>query len=219
LVGGLASSTVTTLSFARRSLETPAANRHFAVAVILASSVMFPRLLFQIGLVNQALMRHLVVPIGAMGLAGLLAAGFCFWRCSLAAASSDTLRLANPFRLAAAFKFTAVFAVTLMVTHLAIAHLSHAWLPVISFISGLPDADAVAFSMSHAERTGLISANWAGFNVVLGALANTLMKLLLVLMLGHRGLLKHVAWAFLLISVTGIATACVCFHPGWTPGM
>jgi uncharacterized membrane protein (DUF4010 family) len=106
-----------------------------------------------------------------------------------------------------------------MVTHLAIAHLSHVWLPVISFISGLPDADAVAFSMSHAERTGLISANWAGFNVVLGALANTLMKLLLVLMLGHRGLLKHVAWAFLLISVTGIATACVCFHPGWTPGM
>ena len=43
LIGGLASSTVTTLSFARRSKELPAWNQTFAVAVLLASSVMFPR--------------------------------------------------------------------------------------------------------------------------------------------------------------------------------
>ena len=41
LIGGLASSTVTTLSFAGRSKEHPSLNRIFAVAVILASSIMF----------------------------------------------------------------------------------------------------------------------------------------------------------------------------------
>ena len=41
LVGGLVSSTVTTMSFERRSKENPAACGMFAMAVILASSVMF----------------------------------------------------------------------------------------------------------------------------------------------------------------------------------
>mgnify|MGYP000932916066 CR=1 FL=1 len=41
-IGGLASSTVTTVSFAKRSLESPAFNKSFAVAILLASSIMFP---------------------------------------------------------------------------------------------------------------------------------------------------------------------------------
>ena len=58
IVGGLVSSTVTTMSFARRSTENPAACGMFAMAVILASSVMFPRL--EIAVVNQDLMRNIV---------------------------------------------------------------------------------------------------------------------------------------------------------------
>ncbi|MCY2995584.1 MAG: MgtC/SapB family protein [Planctomycetota bacterium] len=216
IVGGLASSTVTTMSFARRSRETPAGNRHFAVAVILASSVMFPRLLVQIGVVNQALMRNLLVPIGAMGLVGLLAAGICYWRCQTETATSDALELTNPFRLGAAFKFAVVFTLTLMLTHLAISDLGSGWLPLVSLVSGLPDADAVAFSMSQAERAGLISLDWAGFNVVLGALANTFMKLLLVLLLGHRDLFKQLLPIFLLIAATGIVTT-FCYYDLFAP--
>ncbi len=58
LIGGLVSSTVTTLSFARRSKENPEASGLFAMAVILASSVMFPRLVLEIAFVNQALMQQ-----------------------------------------------------------------------------------------------------------------------------------------------------------------
>jgi uncharacterized membrane protein (DUF4010 family) len=211
IVGGLASSTVTTMSFARRSLESPVGSPHFAVAVILASSIMFPRLLVQIAVVNQALVGHLLVPLGAMTVVGLVAAGFSFWRCQTEAAATDTLQLANPFRLGAAFKFATVFAVTLMITHWAIAHLGGAWLPLVTLVSGLPDADAVAFSMSQAERLGLISVDWAAFNVVLGTLANTFMKLLLVLSLGHRELFRRVLPAFLLIATTGIIAAS-CYY-------
>lgn len=211
IVGGLASSTATTLSFARRSLETPAANRYFAVAVILASSVMFPRLLVQIGVVNQALMENLLVPIGIMGAVGLFAGGVSYFRCQAKPSSSDTLQMANPFSLGAAFKFALVFTITLMITHLAIGRLGGAWLPLVSLVSGLPDADAVAFSMSHAERAGLISLDWAGFNVVVGALANTFMKLLLVLLLGHRGLFKQLLPVFLLMAVSGLVTV-FCYY-------
>jgi uncharacterized membrane protein (DUF4010 family) len=72
LIGGLVSSTVTTLSFARRSKESPGANKLFAAAVLLAGSIMFPRLLLEIAVVNQDLMRNIAVPLVAMGAVGIV---------------------------------------------------------------------------------------------------------------------------------------------------
>ena len=99
IVGGLASSTVTTLSFARRSLEASLLNRHFSVAVILASSVMFPRLLLQIAVVNQALMKRMLVPICVTGLTGLLLAAFYFFRSRARAGRGEGAKAGQPFQL------------------------------------------------------------------------------------------------------------------------
>lgn len=206
IVGGLASSTVTTLSFARRSLETPLLNRHFAVAVILASSVMFPRLLLQIAVVNQALMKRMLVPICVTGLTGLLVAAVYFFRSRRETVEATALKLDNPFSLGSALKFTLVFATTLMVTNLALHYLGDAWLPLVAIVSGLTDADAIAFSVSSAQQSGQISLDWAALNAVLGALANTLMKLMLVLFLGHRGLFKQLLLAFIVIETVGLVT-------------
>ncbi len=206
LVGGLASSTVTTLSFAKRSLETPAWNRYFAVAVILASSVMFPRLIIQIAFVNQALMKNIAVPLCVMGGAGFVVAAFYFFRSKSESAGTESLQLANPFSLGAALKFGLIFATTLMVTRLATRYLGVQWLPLVAIVSGLTDADAIAFSVSNDQQAGFITLDWASFNLVLGALSNTFMKLFLVLFLGHRGLFKQLLLAFLVIGATGIVT-------------
>ncbi|MBI2969397.1 MAG: MgtC/SapB family protein [Gammaproteobacteria bacterium] len=206
LIGGLASSTVTTLSFSRRSVEMPQWNRNFAVAVILASSVMFPRLLLQIGIVNQALMKNMAVPILVMGATGLVMAGFFYLRRPSQATEPGEMSFSNPFSLKSAITFGLVFATILMVTRLAIAYLGEAWLPLIAVVSGLTDADAIAFSLSDAQQAGIISLDWASFNLVLGALSNTFMKLFLVSTLGHRGLFKNLLAAFLIIGAAGIVT-------------
>ncbi len=206
IIGGLASSTVTTLSFAKRSLEAPDWNRNFAVAVILASSVMFPRLLLEIFVVNAALAKNMMVPLGVMGLTGLVVAAFYQLRSGSEHSAAGELKLANPFSLKSAITFGLIFASILMLTRLAITYLGDAWLPLIALVSGLTDADAIAFSLSDAEHSGLISLDWASFNVVLGALSNTFMKLFLVLTLGHRGLFRQLLVAFLIIGGVGIVT-------------
>lgn len=211
LVGGLASSTVTTLSFAKRSLETPTWNRYFAVAVILASSVMFPRLIVQIAFVNQAMMKNIAAPLCVMGVAGFVVAAIYFLRSKSESTATESLQLANPFSLASALKFGLIFATTLMVTRLAIRYLGGEWLPLVAIVSGLTDADAIAFSVSNDQQAGLITLDWASFNLVLGALSNTFMKLFLVLFLGHRGLFKQLLLAFLVIGVTGIVTMFVYY--------
>ena len=206
LIGGLASSTVTTLSFAKRSLEMPHWNKNFAVAVVLASSVMFPRLLLQIGIVNQALMKNMALPILVMGATGLVMAAFFYMRSKGETTQSTEMSFTNPFSLKSAITFGAVFATILMVTRLAISYLGESWLPAIAVVSGLTDADAIAFSLSDAQQAGIISLDWASFNLVLGALSNTFMKLFLVFTLGHRGLFKNLAAAFLIIGAAGILT-------------
>lgn len=212
LIGGLASSTVTTLAFAKRSLEMPQWNRNFAVAVILASSVMFPRLLLQIGIVNQALMKNMAPPIMVMGATGLAMAAYFYLRGRGDTAQQSTeMGFSNPFSLKAAITFGAVFATILMVTRLAISYLGESWLPLIAVVSGLTDADAIAFSLSAAQQAGIISLDWASFNLVLGALSNTFMKLFLVFSLGHRGLFRNLAAAFLIIGAAGIGTMVVYY--------
>jgi len=206
IVGGLASSTVTTLSFSKRSREVPQWSRPFAAAVVLASAVMFPRLLLQIGIVNQALMKNVALPVLVMGATGLVMAGFFFFGRSEQKAEASELSVSNPFSLQSAITFGLVFSAVLIATRLALTYLGNTWLPLIAFLSGLTDADAIAFSVSDAQQAGIITLDWASFNLVLGALANTFMKLLLVFMLGHRALFKRVLVSFLVIGIAGIVT-------------
>jgi uncharacterized membrane protein (DUF4010 family) len=88
----------------------------------------------------------------------------------------------------------------------ATANLGNAWLPVVALVSGLTDADAIAFSVSNLQKSGLITLDWASFNLVLGALANTMMKLFLVFSLGDRGLFKKCLLSFSVMTAAGIVT-------------
>jgi uncharacterized membrane protein (DUF4010 family) len=214
LVGGLVSSTVTTLSFARRSVESPQANRLFAMAVILASSIMFPRLILEIAVVNQALMRNIAVPLIAMGITGFALAYLSYRSARDQSTEGASVEFDNPFSLKSAVTFGLVFATILMLTRVATTYLGNAWLPAVAIVSGLTDADAIAFSLSALQQSGLVSLDWASFNLVLGALSNTFMKLFLVLGLGHRGLFRQLLLSFLIIGAVGILTMILYYDLG-----
>ncbi|MGM0654574.1 MAG: MgtC/SapB family protein [Thermodesulfobacteriota bacterium] len=204
-IGGLASSTVTTVSFAKRSLESPAFNRSFAVAILLASAIMFPRLLLEIAIVNQAMLKKIALPIGIMGITGIiLALYFSLKRKKENPENTTSMQLANPFCLKSAITFGAIFSTILVLTRLATVYLGDQWLPVVSVISGLVDVDAIAFSLSDAQKAGIISLDWASLNLVIGAISNTLVKLFYVFTLGDRRLFRQLAISFIIVCISGI---------------
>jgi len=149
----------------------------------------------------------MAVPILVMAATGIAVAAFYFFRPHEKSKESQTLTLSNPFSLKSAFTFALVFASILMLTRLAITYLGDAWLPLVALVSGLTDADAIAFSVSDAQQAGLISVDWAAFNVVLGATANTFMKLFLVFTLGNRELFKNLLGAVLIITASGLISS------------
>ena len=64
------------------------------------------------------------------------------------------------------------------------------------------------------KQSGLITLDWAAFNVVLGALANIYMELFLAFSLGHRGLFKNLVLSFLIMGAAGIATMFLYYDQG-----
>ena len=63
-----------------------------------------------------------------------------------------------------------------------------------------------------AQKAGIISLDWASFNLVLGALSNTVVKLFFVYTLGHRKLFRQLSLSFFIISVVGIITTLVYYE-------
>jgi len=80
LLGGLVSSTATTISLASRSKVTEALSRVLLLGILLASSMMYPRVMVEVAVVNPALLGKVALPLGMMLGAGLVSSDRMKWR-------------------------------------------------------------------------------------------------------------------------------------------
>lgn len=180
LVGGLASSTATTLSFAERSKSQEALSRALAMGVFAAWAVMFTRVLVEAGVVNRALLGAVWPAITAGGVAGLAYGAFLWVRDrkeDVEAGDGEKTTFSNPFELKAALAFGALYAVILVASKAAEMYLGTAGLYASAVASGLADVDAVTLSMAELSGPeGSLDVGTAANAVVLAAASNTVVK-------------------------------------------
>ncbi len=180
LVGGLASSTATTLSFAERSKARAALSTALAMGVFVAWAVMFARVLVEAGVVNRALLAEVWPAITAGGVAGLAYAAVLWLRDRTAdeeGGEEQGQSFTNPFELKAALAFGALYAVILVGSKAAEMYLGTAGLYASAIASGLADVDAVTLSMAELSGPGgTLDLETAGHAVTLAAASNTVVK-------------------------------------------
>jgi uncharacterized membrane protein (DUF4010 family) len=203
ILGGFVSSTATTVSMAERTREAPDLYEISSFSIIVASIVMFPRALLEIAVVNPSLLPRVVVPLGAMTGIGILIAGVVYWQSTREPVVETDLK--NPFRLRPALFFGAVFAIVLLVSQSANSWFGDSGIYATAFLSGLADVDAITLTLSALEADGEISPSVATTGIVIGAIANTLMKAGLAWLLGTVKLGRRVTVALGIVSVLGIA--------------
>ncbi|MFB1064666.1 MgtC/SapB family protein [Natrinema sp. H-ect4] len=203
ILGGFVSSTATTVSMAERTREAPDLYEISSFSIIVASIVMFPRALLEIAVVNPSLLPRVVVPLGVMTGIGILIAGVVYWQSTREPAVETDLK--NPFRLRPALFFGAVFAIVLLVSQSANSWFGDSGIYATAFLSGLADVDAITLTLSALEADGEISPSVATTGIVIGAIANTLMKAGLAWLLGTVKLGRRVTVALGIVSVLGIA--------------
>jgi uncharacterized membrane protein (DUF4010 family) len=118
-VGGLVSSTAVTLASAARAKQSPELAGLSALAVVIASTIMFVRVLVTIFIIERSLFLRVIWPLGAMGLAGLGLCVFFYFRQHRGKPQQSTVELTNPFELTSALKFGAFFVAILVVSRWA----------------------------------------------------------------------------------------------------
>jgi uncharacterized membrane protein (DUF4010 family) len=203
LVGGLVSSTAVTLTFSGRAREHRALARLCAVAIIVASSVMFGRMIVLIATLDPRLLVDTGWPLGAMTLAGL-AAAFVLYRRTTHEKVAEAVPLTNPFALKKALTFGAIYAVIKLVSKAAEVYAGDAGVLASAFLAGLTDVDAITLSIADLHRGGL-STGTATAALTIAAGANTLFKAGLAFSIGGRELGWRVGVAFLVAAIVGAA--------------
>jgi uncharacterized membrane protein (DUF4010 family) len=197
LLGGLASSTAVTLSLAGRVRHAPGLVGALAAAIVLASSVLFARLLLVLAAVDPALARATATPLLAATVAGLLAGAIFYLRAPGAPQERPPVLLGNPLSLSEAFKFAALFLVVLVASGAASFYLGEGGAYLTAAVAGLADADSPALSFARLHRSDLLRVDVARDAVLLAAAANTVAKAGLAMILGGRGLAVRVGPALL----------------------
>jgi len=213
LLGGLVSSTATTLSFAGRSKTNRGLSDALAQGILLASSVMFPRVLIEVTVVNRDLLPLVFVPLGAMLLAGAILVGV-YWlrhRAQHGKEQPSRVKLGNPLRLQTAIGFGLLFALVLVAVRAANEYLGTAGVYAASLLTGITDVDSITLSVADLSANGSLEPRVAAFGIVLASLVNTLTKGITAGVLGSPELRRVIWRTFGLILLTGVVASGLTF--------
>lgn len=212
ILGGLASSTATTISFSSASREHPQMAQHYARAVILASTVMLPRVLFLILVIYPPLAFKVSVPFTLMLLTGLL---FTLISQRSKQPGTDTIHpeyaISNPLKLSTAIKFGLLFAFVLIVVEYSQELLGSSGVYLASFLTGLTDVDAITLSVTRLAQNDQLSSNVAGISIIIATLMNTVSKGAITYFSGTPQLRGPVIKAFTLMAIAGALSGGVVF--------
>jgi uncharacterized membrane protein (DUF4010 family) len=201
ILGGLISSTATTVSYARRTAQFAEASRQAATVIMIASTVSTLRILVEIGTVAPAFLGIAGPPIVVMSVVlAFLSAGI---RYSGRKERVEMPPQQNPTELKSALLFGLLYAVALLAIAAGKNYLGTGGLYIIAALSGLTDMDAVSLSTARLVSTGRLDADNGWRLILVALLANVAFKGGIVALLGHRRLLTLVAPFFAITLVAG----------------
>lgn len=187
LLGGLVSSTATTLVYARHGREQPAMLPLSALVIALANIVVLLRLTVVVAVVNPSLVAALAPPLWTGATLGILAS-LPQWRRNRREEPMPVPDVKNPTELRAALGFGVLYALVLLVSALLSDAIGTAGVYGIALLSGATDVDAITLSSVRLHRLGTLAPAQVGAVVTLAVLSNIAFKLGIAFVAGGRAL-------------------------------
>lgn len=203
LLGGVVSSTATAFAYARNTKAGDVPAPTSAAIIWLASSVVYVRVMIEIGAVAPRFLLSAAGPLLVM-LALFTVTAAMTWR-SGPSPTDGSLEPRNPTQLRAAVVFGALYAGVLLLVAAAEAYLGSAGLYATALLSGLTDIDAITLSTSRLVAEGRLGADLGWRLIVAASLSNMTFKLGIAWTLGGRALGKRLGGLSLLAVTVGVA--------------
>lgn len=175
ILGGIYSSTMTTVVLSKKS------KKHnfyylYSGSLLIASSIMYIRILILIYIFNSDLAKTLFVPFIILGLTGLLA-GYLWTRREKKEAYSniDKIEVKNPLELKIAFIFALLFIITIVFTKIITENLGQKGIYSFSALMGITGIDP--YILAITQNVGeIINLKTAAISVIIAAAFNNIAK-------------------------------------------
>lgn len=202
IVGGLASSTATTVSLSRLVKDGSTSPRAAAAGIVAANVVMLARVGVILFVTSVAALSATWPALAAGALVGLVAA-FLYWRGEKEAQAEMTL--GNPMELKPALFFAALLAIIAVVSRYASDQFGDSGLFAVAFLTGLADVDALTLTAGHEASSGAISPESAGAAVLIAVASNIFVKAGMTFAIAGPAAGVRVGAAFAIILAAGVA--------------
>jgi len=200
--GGLVGSTPVTIAMSDQARASKKIVNYAVFTIMVACSTMFLRVAGLTAILNNTLTLSTFTPLIILGFLGYLMSVFK-WRRDIR--KKFKVKIASPLAFKTALKFASLFIITLFITRLAQNYLGSNGVYLVSMVAGFADVDAVTVSLATSTLPPLVIMN----SILFACLANTLLKFMLVDVVGHRKMAEQVGIYFAIILVAGIILAAI----------
>lgn len=195
VLGGLVSSTATTVSLSRRTRKAAGTEGMVAMVILTASAIVFVRLALVIAATAPAFLPTALIPLGTMF--GVLAVlGLLLWR-GQKDQPTPVLEQENPTELKPALVFALLYGLVLVGIAAAKEYFGQQGLYAMAVISGLTDMDAITLSVTQMVNDGRVGQETGWRLILVASMSNLVFKGAMVAILGTHALLKRITLAFL----------------------
>lgn len=201
-LGGLVSSTATTLVYAKHSKLNDGMLRLSAVVILIASQVVLIRLMVVSGLVAPSVLKQLA-PVMALGLMFGVIATLYNWKRLKNEGELPMPETSNPTEIHAALGFGLLFVIVLFCAAWLSDIAGSGGLYIVSVVAGLTDIDAIALSSLRLLNMEKLSSEQAVISIALAFISNMTFKFGLAFAIGGIALARHIAIGFIAI-VSGV---------------
>jgi uncharacterized membrane protein (DUF4010 family) len=196
-LGGMVSSTATTLVYARHARE-QAMSGLAVVVILIANLVVLVRLGVLSGFVSPAILPQLLPVLGSGLVLGAVGA-FYWWRKMNGDKAVIMPKIENPTEIKTALSFAALYALVLLAAAWLSDVAGQKGLYLLALVSGLTDVDAISLSSLHLFQQGKLHGQQAVTAIAIAYLSNLGFKLGLLSVVGGSELARRAA--------VGVATA------------
>ncbi|HXJ79692.1 MAG TPA: DUF4010 domain-containing protein [Candidatus Methylomirabilis sp.] len=206
-LGGLYSSTVTTVVLARQARQDASERMRVQAGITLATGVMYLRVLAIVAVFNLALARRLALPLSGFFLAALL---ICVLQSVVAhpapGAPEQSPMSRNPLELGAAATFAVLFVVTSLVSTWVAGRFGAGGVYFLAAVIGVTDIDPFVLNLAQGGTSEMPVGALAAAIFVATSSNNLLKAVYALTFAGRRAALASVT-ALVVLALAGIAMA------------
>jgi uncharacterized membrane protein (DUF4010 family) len=206
-LGGLYSSTATTVVLARRARDNGSERRHVRAGITLATGVMYLRILAMVSVFNLAVARQLALPLLTLFLVALLVCALQWWLGPSPAGETGHMPVSgNPLELGAGLTFAVLFVLTSLLSTWVAQRFGVTGVYSLAAVVGITDIDPFVLNLAQGGAAGIPPTAIAAA-ILIATSSNNLLKAVYAVSFAGRKTAVPSAAALVFLALGGVAIA------------